>query len=854
MELKLKKDKMPLEKESLHATKREMIETSKNKSLPLTMSIGKYVVLSELGHGYFGKTMIGSHSITGMKVIIKMLDKQEILDLSDKARIEREIKLLKTLKHRNIAHLYQVIQRPSKIILVMEYAGGIDLCSFIQGKRQISELEACEIFQQLISGVDYLHKFRIVHRNIKPENIVVEVNENCKVTIKLIDFGLSNTYKKDELLKTQCGSPCYTAPEIILGSKYKGESVDVWSCGITLFNMVSGYMPFSDSVSDILFQKVTEGKYVIPQYFSVGLKNLIGCMLAVDPYKRYKIQDIIAHPWFGLVTPPQYSEGLMISLHIMPIEEVVIKKLKDELKIKPEELRLSILANKHSHATATYYLMLKKMIKEGLESISDMSSKLYKDYIANPRNLLHNYSHDINIIIRERCQDPPEVVEDIRFIPIINVNGTMVDQESSINALSKVSFNNKIEVITRHGLVEQMFILKNESKAVSCDHHHKNTKEKYMKAEESFTPLENSIDYLNNIEDKCKDTSTQSDNNNIKQLPNDNYAKLCINSLNKGSPGITKSNRRFSQKASTVKGVLKELESPKKIKISVHKIEEDYGQLLLSDKIFSIKVNPSEKSSSLILSKRYPKSNNLQPIELSKARGKPYNFKSNFIDTSMSFDSSPDNLVDFESSINVIQSAGKAKTTTFMSTDKSEESNLTIEKLEEKKAKSSKRVEAVSISNYITNTEKKNKSMKKEVQTPNRDFAGFDNKPPSSRNNAVLFNNIHFTNKSKSSSKLIVRMHSSDIKLNSTVISKASTNKNSENLIKQRKLLANPLGEELIKLYSGPFDLNSVFFTSFLELYSKVSENLIKMDVNYQTSVNTNSKLILDKGSSFRLS
>lgn len=113
---------------------------------------------------------------------------------------------------------------------------------YIVSKRKLTELEACKFFQQIISGVDYLHQLGIVHRDMKPENLLLDHNGQ----IKLVDFGLSNTFKDNETLTTACGSPCYAAPEMISGDPYHGAKVDIWSCGVILFAMVCGYLPFED--------------------------------------------------------------------------------------------------------------------------------------------------------------------------------------------------------------------------------------------------------------------------------------------------------------------------------------------------------------------------------------------------------------------------------------------------------------------------------------------------------------------------------------------------------------------------------------------------------------------------------
>jgi len=122
----------------------------------------------------------------------------------------------------------------------MEYADGGELFEYIVKNQRLQEIEACKFYQQLISGIEYLHKLCIVHRDLKPENLLLDFSNS----IKIVDFGLGNTYKKGELLKTACGSPCYAAPEMIAGQKYDCLLVDIWSSGVILFASICGYLPF----------------------------------------------------------------------------------------------------------------------------------------------------------------------------------------------------------------------------------------------------------------------------------------------------------------------------------------------------------------------------------------------------------------------------------------------------------------------------------------------------------------------------------------------------------------------------------------------------------------------------------
>lgn len=217
--------------------------------------------------------------------------------------------------HHNIIKIYSVIETPTTIFLIMEYASGGELFDHIVLKKRLTEPEACRFFQQIISGLEYLHKLGTVHRDLKPENLLLD----HKKDIKIVDFGLSNTYSEGELLKTPCGSPCYAAPEMIAGKQYSGMLVDVWSSGIILYAMVCGFLPFDDQNNDILYKKITEGKYTIPNFVSDSVKDLIKRILNNDPNKRFNIEQIKNHPWFHINNPPIINEGLFIKLHTIPV-------------------------------------------------------------------------------------------------------------------------------------------------------------------------------------------------------------------------------------------------------------------------------------------------------------------------------------------------------------------------------------------------------------------------------------------------------------------------------------------------------------------------------------------------------
>ena len=190
---------------------------------------------------------------------------------------------------------------------------------FVANNR-IKEKEGCKFFKQIISGVEYIHKLNVVHRDLKPENLLLDYNMN----IKIVDFGLSNTYKDGQLLKTACGSPCYAAPEMIAGKKYVGLQVDIWSCGVILFAMLCGYLPFEDANTSNLYKKILNGDFHIPKFVSPEARDLLKNILNTDPQKRYTIQDIRNHPWYNQAKLDKDPEGIVIGVNPVPVHLVVI--------------------------------------------------------------------------------------------------------------------------------------------------------------------------------------------------------------------------------------------------------------------------------------------------------------------------------------------------------------------------------------------------------------------------------------------------------------------------------------------------------------------------------------------------
>lgn len=163
-----------------------------------------------------------------------------------------------------------------------------------------------------------------MHRDLKPENMLIDFDGS----IKLVDFGLSNTYRSNELLKTACGSPCYAAPEMISGKRYNGTQVDIWSCGVILFALVSGYLPFEDPDTGKLYKKILSANYDLPEHVSEEASDLIKQILQTDPAKRITIAEIRKHKWFNIVpTTLSSNPGTFVGIDYPPNDPTITKKM-----------------------------------------------------------------------------------------------------------------------------------------------------------------------------------------------------------------------------------------------------------------------------------------------------------------------------------------------------------------------------------------------------------------------------------------------------------------------------------------------------------------------------------------------
>ncbi|XP_078675702.1 MAP/microtubule affinity-regulating kinase 3-like isoform X36 [Branchiostoma floridae x Branchiostoma belcheri] len=268
------------------------LHRSRNEEHP---HIGKYRLLKTIGKGNFAKVKLARHVPTGKEVAIKIIDKTQ-LNPSSLQKLFREVRIMKMLNHPNIVKLFEVIETEKTLYLVMEYASGGEVFDYLVAHGRMKEKEARAKFRQIVSAVQYCHQKRVVHRDLKAENLLLDSDMN----IKIADFGFSNEFTPGNKLDTFCGSPPYAAPELFQGKKYDGPEVDVWSLGVILYTLVSGSLPFDGQNLKELRERVLRGKYRIPFYMSTDCENLLKRFLVLNPLKRGSLEAIMRDRWMNV--------------------------------------------------------------------------------------------------------------------------------------------------------------------------------------------------------------------------------------------------------------------------------------------------------------------------------------------------------------------------------------------------------------------------------------------------------------------------------------------------------------------------------------------------------------------------
>jgi len=272
-----------------------------------TPNLGSYQLLEVLGEGTFGKVRLGRYRPTSQLVAIKAVERIHA------PIVIREIETWRHLRHPHIAELYEVIITDNKIHMVMEYAQGGEVFQRLSTNGPCTEQESAKIIGQVVDAIQYCHEKNYIHRDLKLENVLLDLNGN----VKLIDFGFTRKYDKSKLLDTFCGSTAYAAPEMINAEKYMGPSVDIWSIGIMLYTLACGYLPFDDDLETVIHQKILAAEYTLPSHLSKGKSSYpspVRNVIMIGRFKSIVSRFRLLSPYLQHLIESPYERELMLFL------------------------------------------------------------------------------------------------------------------------------------------------------------------------------------------------------------------------------------------------------------------------------------------------------------------------------------------------------------------------------------------------------------------------------------------------------------------------------------------------------------------------------------------------------------
>lgn len=360
--------------------------------------VGPYKLEKTLGKGQTGLVKLGVHCVSGKRVAIKIVNREKLSE-SVLMKVEREIAIMKLIEHPHVLGLFDVYENKKYLYLVLEHVSGGELFDYLVKKGRLTPKEARRFFRQIISALDFCHSHNICHRDLKPENLLLDDKNNIRVA----DFGMASLQVEGSMLETSCGSPHYACPEVIRGEKYDGRRADVWSCGVILYALLVGALPFDDDNLRQLLEKVKKGVFHIPHFVPPDCQNLLRGMIEVDPEKRLTLEDIHRHPWviadsqgqLELEQPVAQIVQTSIIPNIQDLDPDVLSTMSSLQCFKDKDKLISELLNsKHNTEKVVYFLLLDRKLRN--PSIED----------------------ELDIKTRSESADPPR-----KRIDVVQLNG-----------------------------------------------------------------------------------------------------------------------------------------------------------------------------------------------------------------------------------------------------------------------------------------------------------------------------------------------------------------------------------------------------------------------------------------------
>ena len=349
-------------------------------------NIGAYKIENEKYKLSNSDLYLGINTNINEKVLINIFQKEKIKTHVDHVSLmNNEIFISKLLNHKNILKLYEVIETPAYIFMIFEYFEGMKLSDYISQKKQLSEEEVVTILREVLEVLVYLHEMNLCHLNINSNNIII----NDQKKVKVYDFKYSHFYSSKQKDKvTFIGDPAFTCPELHSKKQYNAELADMWSCGVLIYNMLTGTLPFVPNKKTNVFRLIIRGEYGIPTSLPENMKNLIKSLLEVKTEKRYKIDDVLNSPPFKAknITRDNLTHGLNVLITKYPIDNLALNICKNNYKIDVATIIKGLEANRFTQATSLFKQIVNKLFLKGFPNISDLNSEKFLAYINDNNN------------------------------------------------------------------------------------------------------------------------------------------------------------------------------------------------------------------------------------------------------------------------------------------------------------------------------------------------------------------------------------------------------------------------------------------------------------------------------------
>jgi len=321
--------------------------------------IGPYRLRKTIGQGAFAKVKQAIHEKTSTQVSVKIMSKGKIKESYVWKHLYREGQIHGMMDHPNIIKLLHVFENEGGYYMVTELASGGEVLDYIVAHRHLNEKETRKLVRQLASGVEYMNRMGVVHRDLKAENLLLDANLN----LQIIDFGLSNAVEGTaQFLETQCGSPSYSAPELLAGEAYTQE-VDVWSIGVNMYAMLTGKLPYPGEDIPKLYPLMMNDEFPMPPKLSTGCKDLLAQLLKGNPADRIKITDVLEHEWVvqehGPLLPhnPKPMPRCGADLHLTTLNYMATT-VEDKAKVID-----SVCNQEYDSLASMYHLIAAKIVK-----------------------------------------------------------------------------------------------------------------------------------------------------------------------------------------------------------------------------------------------------------------------------------------------------------------------------------------------------------------------------------------------------------------------------------------------------------------------------------------------------------